>query len=250
MESDELLARTTQYRVQYSSAARRRRNRRGPLSQEYLNSVRSPLQSLEREALTNPDSRSDSGNDLANNAAPSGFSVPNTMAGFRVTTEYDENSGRGIDGDQENGDELPSAAEIERLHMEQAEDDFLCSDSDESDSDDATELSLFNRRRRELLRHIRELEEEAERERRRRDPTARDPPTTTPTSRYYPEFDSPNQELLRPNARFFIERSKSMVSIKFDPPPYATTSLSKLLQPPANNPQLWEVHPNQIMEPS
>jgi len=216
MESDELLARTAQYRVQYPNTTRRRRSRRGPLSQEYLNSVRSPLQSLEREALINPDSRSDSGNDLANYTAPTESSVSNPMAGFRVTTEYDGTSGRSI-YDQENGDELPSVTEIERLHMEQAEDDFLCSDSDESDSDDTTELSLFNRRRRELLRHIRNLEEEAERERRRREPNTYDPLTLT--SRYYPEFDSANQELLKPNARFFIERSKSMVSIKFDPPP-------------------------------
>ncbi|RMJ28431.1 hypothetical protein PHISP_00736 [Aspergillus sp. HF37] len=153
------------------------------------------------------------------------------MAGFRVTTEYDENSERGIYGGQENDYELPSAAEIERLQMEQVEDDFLCSDSDDSDSDDTTELSLFNRRRRELLRHIRELEEEAERERHRREPNTREPPTTTPASRYYPEFDSPNQELLRPNARFFIERSKSMVSINFDPPPSGRFVLIKLWSP-------------------
>lgn len=167
---------------------------------------------------------------MTNYPAPTESSIPNPMAGFRVTTEYDENSERDIYGGQENEDELPSAAEIERLQMEQVEDDFLCSDSDDSDSDDATELSLFNRRRRELLRHIRELEEEAERERHRREPNTREPPTTTPASRYYPEFDSPNQELLRPNARFFIERSKSMVSVNFDPPPYVIT-FPKLLNP-------------------
>jgi hypothetical protein len=27
-------------------------------------------------------------------------------------------------------------------------------------------------------------------------------------------------EVMKPHARFFIEREKSMVSIKFDPPPY------------------------------
>ena len=128
----------------------------------------------------------------------------------RVVTDYDDNSEEGTYGDHGNDDDLPSVAEIERLHMEQMEDDFLCTDSDDSESDDdSTELSMFNHRRRLLLRHIRNLEQEAERDRTRSDLTR---------VRYYPEFDGPDSELLRPNARFYIERSKSKVSIKFDPP--------------------------------
>lgn len=126
------------------------------------------------------------------------------MAGFQVTTEYDENSGRGMYGLPMTDDDF-----IERPQVEEDEDDFPCTESDESDSDDTAEPSLFNRRRRELLRHIRDLEEA-------------DWASSAP--RHYPEFDSPNQDLLTPNARFYIERSKSMVSIKFDPPPYVLLS--------------------------
>lgn len=216
MAYDELLARTADHRVQYFTE-RPRRTRREPPSQEYLNSVRSPLQSLERTTLNNPESRSERGNDTVNTTGPAGTGPPNPMAGFRVTTEYDDNSDEGIYGDHENGNELPSIAEIERIRMEQMEEDFLCSDSDDSDTDDGTsEVSVFNRRRRQLLRHIRQLEEEAARERHRRFHHSCE---LTPSVRYYPEFDHPGHGLLRPNARFFIERSKSMVSIKFDPPP-------------------------------
>lgn len=63
MTSDELLARTAQYQIQYSPARRRpsrsRRNGTRP-SQEYPNSSRSPLQSLERTVLADPDLYSDS----------------------------------------------------------------------------------------------------------------------------------------------------------------------------------------------
>jgi hypothetical protein len=34
------------------------------------------------------------------------------------------------------------------------------------------------------------------------------------------EADDPNSDMMKPHARFFIERNKSMVSIKFDPPAY------------------------------
>jgi hypothetical protein len=39
---------------------------------------------------------------------------------------------------------------------------------------------------------------------------------------------SSNVEVLKPHARFFIEREKSMVSIKFDPPPYVGTCIPLL----------------------
>lgn len=219
MTSDELLARTAQHRVQSSNGIPRRLHRRGSTQpyQEYMTTIRSPLQSLERVALSNPDPRSDSTNDLAISTGQNGTTTVNQASGARVTTYYGESPEDGSPGEQENDDEHPTVSEIERLQMEQMEqieDDFLCSESDDSDSDDTTELSMFHRRRRELLRHIRDLEEAAEQSR-RQDPNYRARPV-----RYYPEFDSPNREFLRPNARFFIEQSKRMVSIKFDPPVY------------------------------
>lgn len=38
---------------------------------------------------------------------------------------------------------------------------------------------------------------------------------------------SSNVEVLKPHARFFIEREKSMVSIKFDPPPYVGSCIRR-----------------------
>lgn len=216
MASDELLARTAQYRVE-ASVAPPRRGRRDltQSSQEYINAVRSPLQSLERTTLTNPDSRTDSGNNVA---GQNGTDTVNPAASFRVTTDYDETPEEGSPGNQGNDDELPSVAEIERLHMEQMEDDFLCSESDGSDtSEDTAELTVFHRRRRELLRHIRNLEEEAA-ERRRRDPHYSGIIPSPAAVRYNPEFDTPNRGLLRPYARFFMEPPKKSVSIRFDPP--------------------------------
>ncbi|KAJ5169184.1 uncharacterized protein N7482_004778 [Penicillium canariense] len=218
MTSDELLARTAQYQIQYSSTRRRRRNRRLGLqpSQEYLTAFRSPLQSLERTVLMGPDSHAASDEATERNA-----NDPQTE--FRITTEYDEHSEDSLFMEHED-DDAPSVAELERL---QEEDDLLCSDSDDSASDDEdlddTTMSGVHRRRLELQR-LGSMQ-------RRRPASLVDPlppPSSAPPGSHAPP---PNVEVLKPHARFFIEREKSMVSIKFDPPPSGRFILIKLWSP-------------------
>ncbi|KAE8388345.1 hypothetical protein BDV23DRAFT_159169 [Aspergillus alliaceus] len=236
MTSDELLARTAQYQIQYATSRRTRRNRRPGMqpSQEYLNAYRHPLQSL-----TGRDSHSDSDTDINDPTGLNAGTMPDPMSGFRVTTEYDERSENGGHSSQEHGNDVPSFTDVERLQMDQMDDDFLCSDSDESESDDVTsELSTYNRRRRELLRRVtstrrRYVIERNSQPRRRPVPSIIQPmeqsALTGPQAGSDTQSSSP--ELLKPHARFFIEQTKSMVSIKFDPPPSGRYILIKLWSP-------------------
>jgi hypothetical protein len=227
MTSDELLARTAQYQIQCTSRRNRRHRRTGiQPSQVYLNSYRHPLQSL-----TGRDSHSESDADISDPTGLSADIIPEPMPGFRITTEYDERSDNDNHDDQEHGNGLPSLADIERMQMDQMEDDFLCSESDESDSDDDTsELSRYNRRRRELLRRVTSMRRRYVMERngqpRRRPIPSTIQPMQSASSGPHAGSDAQvsNQEFLQPHARFFIERTKSMVSIKFDPPPYGSHS--------------------------
>ncbi|KAL2002604.1 hypothetical protein VTN02DRAFT_6414 [Thermoascus thermophilus] len=217
MTSDELLARTAQYQIQYSPSRRRPyRNRRHGTqpSEEYLNSYRSPLQSLERTVLADPDMYSDSEIDstvfATTRAGPPTHQDPTSE--FRVTTEYDDKSEDG-DEEQESDEELSGAAEIQRMYMAQME-DFLCPEDEDSESDDdSNELGAYNRGRLEMRRRMRAAHRQSSVDdslRRRR---------------------SQAPEVMKPHARFFIEREKSMVSIKFDPPPSGRFILIKLWSP-------------------
>ncbi|KAJ6127547.1 hypothetical protein N7523_003159, partial [Penicillium sp. IBT 18751x] len=231
MTSDELLARTAQYPIQYSNTRRRRRARRsGQPSQEWLHGFRSPLQSLERTVLMGPNS----------NAAPeedesTDRNANNPQAEFRVTTDYDEISEDNVFIDREDED-VPSITELERIQ----EDDLLCSDTDESISDDDdnddTTMSNFHRRRLELQRRIGTMRRQYSdpTSRRRQPPSLVDP---LPPQHYTTSGSSgtgnetAGAEVMKPHARFFIEREKSMVSIKFDPPPSGRFILIKLWSP-------------------
>ena len=217
MTSDELLARTAQYQIQYSTSTRRRRRpRRVGLqpSQEYLTGFRSPLQSLERTVLMGPDSHLSAENE------PAGRDAPDPQAEFRVTTQYDDTTEDNVFIERED-ESLPSVAELERI---QAEDDPCSTSEDDSasdDDDDDNDTNSFDNRRQELHRRIamaRRLQQQmSEATRRRHNPTLVDPiPALPPT---VPGGSTSNAEVLKPHARFLIEREKSMVSIKFDPPP-------------------------------
>lgn len=221
MSSDELLARTAQYQIQYSSARRRRRNRRTGLqpSQEYLTAFRSPLQSIERTVLSGSGSTSaldDNENADRNSNDP--------QAGFRVTTQY-EDSEDNVFIEREDDDE-PSVAELERI---EGEDDLVCSDSEDSVSENDDEDE--DEGNEDTTQRGTELQRRAGSIRRqyfdptsgRRQPGPGDPSPAAATSG---SGELPNTEVLKPHARFFIERGKSMVSIKFDPPPYAVVSCS------------------------
>lgn len=210
MTSDELLARTAQYQIQYSSHRRRRRNRRFGLqpSQEYLTAFRSPLQSLDRTVLMGPASHATSDSENADRNAN------DPQAEFRITTDYDEFPDDNPFMERED-DAGPSIAELERIQ----EEDDLCSESEDSISEDEdlddSNMGNVHRRRIELQR-LQSMQ--------RRRPASLvnpiPPPSSTPAG---PSGVSSNVEVLKPHARFFIEREKSMVSIKFDPPPYVGT---------------------------
>lgn len=133
---------------------------------------------------------------------------------FRVTTEYDEHSEDNIfDGREDNG--MPSTAEAERIR----EEDLICSDSeddslvddedeDEDEDDDTPPADSFSRRL-----HAQRRTESLGRHR-------QGPSLVHPTPPSGSHGNASRTEVLKPHARFFIEREKSMVSIKFHPPPY------------------------------
>ncbi|PLN76642.1 hypothetical protein BDW42DRAFT_178289 [Aspergillus taichungensis] len=226
MSCDELLSRTAAYQVEYPNSRRQRRNRRSGLqpSQEYLNAYRTPLQSLDRRGLAGQASHRDSETDLTSG-------TPHLTNDFHITTEYDnpsERNDRDTNGLTANP---PSIADLARWQMEQMEDDLLGSDSDdsESDDDDPAEVSAHSRRRRDLQRRVRAMEQQQQQQQqdasRRRAAGSSTVPPALPGSRPQEPRSGPNTalmqdpDLLRPHARFFIERAKSTVSIKFDPPP-------------------------------
>ncbi|PWY85715.1 hypothetical protein BO94DRAFT_586274 [Aspergillus sclerotioniger CBS 115572] len=232
MSSDELLARTAAFEVQCETARSFARNRPGGMqpSQEYLNAYRPPLQSLDRGSTA--DQSSDSESDST--GGPGGaVNEPDSMSEFRITMEYDEQPGGRLDRDDQDDDDEPlSLTDTDSLRMGRMEDDnIVCSDSDVSLSDDdASGLSTFARRRQELARRVRAMRRQyiGEREGQvRRRPTSVMP---RPGLRTEPALGS-EFSLMKPHARFFIERNKSMVSVKFDPPPSGRYILVKLWSP-------------------
>lgn len=231
MASDELLARTAQYQMQNSGVYRHQNRRRTRVlpSQEYLNSYRPPLQSLERNVPTGPNSQSTT--DIEN----TGRNANDRQTEFRVTTDYNENSEDSVFLGHED-DEGPSIAELERIQEEDlfdsgSEDGISDDDNDEEEEEDGEEeeeeedddnegdednedergLNIVSRRRRELQRQDQ--------------PSLIDPIPPPPTGG---PGGASGSEILKPHARFFIDRNRSMVSIKFDPPPSGRFILIKL----------------------
>lgn len=216
MTSDELLARTAQYQIQY--ARRRGRNRRSGLnpSQEYLTGSwsRPPAQSLGRTVLMGPDSHSTTDTEAA------GQGDHDPQSEFRVTTEYEEHSDDNIFFEREE-DGMPATTEVERTR----EEDIPWSDSEEDsmidDEEDETPPAESFARRFDVQRRTESLGRHLppQTQRHRQGPSLVDPiPHPIPSSGSHGNVS--HTEVLKPYARFFIEREKSMVSIKFHPPPY------------------------------
>ncbi|KAL4980246.1 hypothetical protein BDW66DRAFT_125960 [Aspergillus desertorum] len=252
MSADELLARTAHYQIQCASSRSRRGRRRSEMqpSEEYLNSYRTPSQTLERATLTGFDSPSGSDTDANELLGASPSQNADQSPQFRVITEYDERSdGTGLYSLEDSFSE-PQTSEPGRLEelgalhpMYPLEEDFLCSDSEDSssDEDESSETRSYNSRRRELQRQVRAMRrqyamEHEELPRRHHNnsalqpttptmPTAPSAPRSGPTSR--PSGDG----LMKPLAQFFIKRPKSSVSLKFDPPPSGRYILIKLWSP-------------------
>ncbi|KAL4819488.1 hypothetical protein BDW67DRAFT_154689 [Aspergillus spinulosporus] len=247
MSADELLARTAQYQIQYAGSQSHRGRQRSGMqpSEEYLNSYRTPLQTLERATLAGFDSPSGSDTEASEflDASPS-LNADQTPQ-FRVITEFDERSdGTQLDRLEDSFLESQSSEpggleELRAQHpMYPIEEDFLCSDSDDSSSgeDESSETRSYNSRRRELQRQVRamrrqyaiEHDDSPRRHNNTMQPTLLIPqsvPRSGPTAR------PSGGGLMRPLAQFFIKRPKSSVSLKFDPPPSGRYILIKLWSP-------------------
>ncbi|KAL2852882.1 hypothetical protein BJY01DRAFT_81989 [Aspergillus pseudoustus] len=241
MSSDELLARTAQYQIQYSgSHSRHRRHRRSGMqpSQEYLNSYRTPLQTLDREALAGFDSTSESDTDTSENTHGSPSHETDLPGEFQVTMEYDERPGSNEHERPGSDSSSRPTSQITRLER-MAADDFLCSETeDTSEDDDTSETNSFNSRRRELQRQVRAMrrqyameQDEVPRSRHIPNITQPIPPNAPSAPRAGPSSRPRNVELMKPLAQFFIKRPKSSVSLKFDPPPSGRYILIKLWSP-------------------
>lgn len=212
MASDDILARTAQDQVHYSGARRRRRNRRSGLSQ-YAPFYPLPYEEeLERVMRGSPDSED------------STQTMVDQVAGFRVTTSHNDDD-RDIPEqlNEQNDDNRPTVEEIERLRMGQLmEDDIVCTDSEDSESDSTSDLNFstpqfdsFYRRRRRLSNLLRiPGQQQSQQQRQHQTTSFVEPPMDSQTNALR------SNGLLRPHAQFFIERTQSMVNIKFDPPPY------------------------------
>ncbi|KAJ5144202.1 uncharacterized protein N7515_002989 [Penicillium bovifimosum] len=214
MTSDELLTRTTESQIQYSHGGpyRRPAPRRSGMqpSQEYLSGYRPPLQNLERTVLVGPNSAS----------------VPHTsedpQAQFRITTEYGENN------EDSGDDEDWRAALLESTQAEQTENPP--SDTDEPPTDDEEPSTRLYRRFEYQRRRLEALSASMDGD--------VGPGHVWIRGRSFvpPAEPSPSTaEVLMPHARFFIEREKSMVTIKFDPPPSGRFILIKLWNPRADS---------------
>lgn len=209
MSQDELLERTAQYQIQYSLTTNGRRPRHSQIrlqpSHAYFNSVRSPLG--ERTFLMDPREFFPRGQADA---------VPIRSQGFRVTTDFDE--GSEDSEDREYLEELDIAEQPPNLQYLDAE--MLCSDDDEDSEGD-------------IQGHGDESHEHLQRALNRANAASRrlDLQTRSMRRRMTPSLIEPegrenaisqalgeSREVLKPHARFFIQRDKDMVSIKFDPP--------------------------------
>lgn len=207
MTSDDLLTRTAGYHIVYSPEEFRQRHRRPRLPPMRLypeiaarNSVR------ERTTISDQPSDADGGSSAASRRDPS--------SSFRVTTNFEDKSDE--EEDEADRADLSSPSEFGRSSAERLTSQLLTpqeGDSESEESDNADDLYL--RRNQRLLRH------------------AMNNPERMDRRRFFPSVieQSGNQSgannsnrpaqgsgLIRPHARFFIQRGRSMVSLKFDPP--------------------------------
>ncbi|KAJ5927937.1 hypothetical protein N7466_006893 [Penicillium verhagenii] len=246
MTSDELLARTARYQIQYSEPPQRRSHRRFILpSEEYLSGnyrSRTAPGRLDRTVLIDPDS-----NQLGSSQSGSTNVDPQTE--FRITTEYSDTVDEDTSVEREDEDFDTSAnTDIERANDPE---DVLFSDTDDnSPSDDDEDDHPMSQRRLDIQRLNDTPQSRRDRQRfenqhsenqrrlwasrqnsdqphrRRHVPSLVDPIRRPPISS--PVMPGTSEEVLKPYARFFIRRENSVVSIKFDPPPSGRFILIKL----------------------
>ena len=211
MTQDDLLERTAQYRIQYMSGSSRHRPRQSQIrlqpTHAYFHSARTPL--TERTLLAD---LADSQEYHARNQPDPPLSARSQQ--FRITTDFDERSDEDEEGELDEDTEVIQQA----LNFQYLDAEFLCSDDDEDPEDlpNHGEAS-YEQLQRALNRAnvaSRRLDQHTLHMRRRMTPSLIEPPERRPISPAVGE----SIEVLKPHARFFIERDKNMVSVKFDPP--------------------------------
>jgi hypothetical protein len=257
MSSDELLERTAQYQIHYPPQTQRchnsRRHYANP-SREYMNAYRARNRGAATATVSTGDldaqgeQRGQSGD--PNEPTRSRRPILNPTYAepqFRVTTEHDINSDDATNNEQDN-DELPSATEIELLDL--GEDGELFCPEDEEDSDDGDTVEL-NRGRLDTRRQTQAGEQRSHYtlgSNRLNSPSLIEPvwPTAAANSNFGGDMSNGQPDIMKPHARFFIEREKSMVSIKFDPPVYVLFSPNLKTEGKSNNvlthKQIWTLH--------
>lgn len=220
MTSDDLLARTAASHVQREATRRTGRNWHNGMqpSQEYLNAHRPRLPNIQGN-MVEPNINTEAfDTDNNNPSRPVEGGEPDPIPEFRTMTYYDEQSDARSDahGRNDDDDQTPYLTEIERLEADRFDDAAICSDTSDSLSEaELAEMGTFPRRRRALSRQIRAMRRRYEAAHPRHRPRS---PDTPPPQRH--EDSQPlDSSLMKPHARFHIARHKSMVSIKFDPPP-------------------------------
>ena len=222
MTPDNLLARTSHYQP-----------RRTPLWTRLSRGVRFSYRSLERIQF---DADNNNNNNNNNNNESGSSATPRSDDDFRVTTTYDDDgSSSNEDGDNDDdededededeeeddieSDDGPSVAEIERINR-QNNPLAACPEDD----DVSSEYGINEQR--PMIPVIPPRHHRLRRRDGRRPANNNSSVEGFSASYLRSTMDTILQAVpggvLEPHAHFFIERGKSMVSIKFDPAPYVS----------------------------
>lgn len=234
MGDDELIDRTDVYKIKYPPQFHRPRRTEPPgirpsPSQEYVNSVHSPLQSLSHSFVNGSPAppRSQPGNQsrtaITSNSTNNMHQGPPLVPHFNVINEYDEkNDGDGIPSNHQTSFEST-------VHLHNIDNNAYISNSPQRSSDDSSSDGDGDgewQNRRHVLDMTSLYSARA---------ISRRPSRHYDNRRLMPnqielgaEFGSTGAEIdgkteeklepLLPHARFFIPREKYLASMKFDPP--------------------------------
>ncbi|EED18243.1 conserved hypothetical protein [Talaromyces stipitatus ATCC 10500] len=237
MTSDELLERTAQYQIRYPERSRRCHNSRRQYtnpSTEYFNAYRTRNQGTETRASGGSSGDLDAQANETTWSRRSLFNPTYAEPQFRVATEHDGNLD-GRSNDDEGTFEFPSGNDNELLDSGEESELFCPVDEEESDNGDTIEFNnrgrLDTRRRGRTQGNI--LYSLGSND--RLDSPSLIEPVRSSSGAATVGLDGGDvngiSDIMRPHARFFIEREKSMVSINFDPPVSGRYILIKLWSP-------------------
>lgn len=224
MSSDELLERTAEYQIQYSSPDRRdhesRRQYLNP-SREYFNTYRPSRRRFRHVDIVDHYSPtvgdSETQPNISRWSSRRSFMNPTyAEPQFRITTQYDNNA-EGDSNEDLGNDADPWDSEDESELFCPAEEDDASDDGGLSETNSRNPIESG---RRAALNRSNFYGMGSNR--RLTFPSIIEPvrPSAGTSSTGLDADGTETPEIMKPHARFFIEREKSMVSINFDPPVY------------------------------